>query len=859
MSDVTTRVELDASGFVAQAKKLTQSIRQIGQEMKTTEAKLETSGSAVEKLEAKYSGLGRQLDLQKQVTEKYKQALNETQKAEEKAAAKLDETKKAYEDYKQSGETTTKMLNSFEKKIAKQEGALSRAATATEKNRTALEKSRNAEQKFEKQIKDTGTALKSQQSRMKEWGESLSVYEKAGKNIDEATKPLQRLSVVTAAGAVAAVKFATEFEDGFANVEKTVDGTDAQLKKIKQDIIDMTTVGINGHSALPQTTAELNELAAAGGQLGIQTENISNFTETMAMLDSATNIGGESGAKTLARFMNVTATSQDRIQNLGSALVDLGNHFATTEAEIADMAMNMGATGAAVNISTQDVLAYATALSSLGTEAAAGGSSVSRIWMDIQTAVSSGGSDLEKFAQVSGKSAEEFAEAWKNNAGAAFKDFLAGLSETDNIVAALQNLGFSNIRDIQALQKLAGSEGIQLLTDALKRSNDAWTENTALVNEFEKKAETTASQIKIMKNNIIEAARSVGETFIPSVNRGAESIKEYAQWISGMDTSQKEAIANAGKWVIGLGAASKGAAVAAKGIGSFGKALKNTNSLKNDAKFIEKLGAWLKVGGSAAPLAAAGIAAVAGGVVLVKKKYDEAQYAARNFGKELEEAFAEYETATEASKELEKNISEWERLNKIISDGSASADELTAAKNELKKVEEWLIENYGIYLKSDTVTNGGGVSEEEINGLKEQNALLKETARLKAEIALHDASERYEAAKESGIDRIKEKRAELQDENDAISEQYRILAKYNNEWNKLSGSDTYKNATPGEKGSMYSEVLSRLNADMEKFGKTFTSMGEYAEAGYYAVGCELDEIGGQLGKITKKLMNATIN
>ena len=62
----------------------------------------------------------------------------------------------------------------------------------------------------------------------------------------------------------------------------------------------MTIVGINGHGAIPQTTAQLTELAAAGGQLGIQTENILDFTETMAMLGSATNLQGEAGAQTLA-------------------------------------------------------------------------------------------------------------------------------------------------------------------------------------------------------------------------------------------------------------------------------------------------------------------------------------------------------------------------------------------------------------------------------------------------------------------------------------------------------------------------------------------------------------------------------
>lgn len=848
-ADVSTKVEMDASGFNAQARALIQTVKTIGQEMKTTEAKLEQSGTAVDKLEAKYSGLKRQLDAQKQASEKYNLALHQVVKTQEKAQKQLTKTKQKYEEQKKAGTATNEMLTDYERKIAKQEKAVARANTAYAKNRAALLKSKEAEYAFEAQITKTEKALNKEQSRITKLNKSFISCRKAGEDIDAATQPLQRLSAVTAAGAVAAVKFAIDFEDGFANVEKTVDGTKEQLDGVKQSIIDMSTIGINGHSALPQTTAELNELAAAGGQLGIETENIAGFTETMAMMGSATNLAGEEGAKTLARFMNVTATSQDKIQNLGSSIVDLGNHFATTEAEIADMAMNMGATGNAAGISAQDILAYATALSSLGTEAAAGGSAISRIWMDIHTAVSEGGNDLAAFAKTSGKTSAEFAEAWKNNAGGAFKDFITGLSQSGDIIGSLQKLGFNNMRDLQVLQKLAGPDGIQLLNEALERSNKAWSENTALVTEFEKKAGTTASQMKITRNNIIEAGRAVGETLLPMVNNGAVSVKDFAQSISRMNIHQKESLASVGKWVIGLGAASKGASLAMKGIGNFGDALKEINDIKDDAKFIERMGPWLKKVGAAAPLAAVGIGLLSAGVWAGKKAYDAARYAARNYGEELKKSFEEYNSSIESSKELGANIAEWERLNKVISEGSAPAEELTAAKEKLKEVEKWLIDNYGVYLKADTVTNGGGISEDEINGLKEQNALLKENAKLKMEMALHDAKEKYDDAKSGGIDSIKEKREALAAENKAIEEQYQILNKYNAIWDKTVGSDAYKNASEKDKHEMYQKTIHDLNEEMKKFDK------DYSGAGFAGVESDLDELHSKIGKNTEAIDN----
>lgn len=526
-------------------------------------------------------------------------------------------------------------------------------------------------------------------------------WKNLGEGVDTLTKPFQVAGAAMAAGAVASSKFAIDFENNFANVRKTVDGTDAQLNKIKQDIIDMTTVGINGHSAIPQTTAELTELAAAGGQLGIQTENISSFTETMAMMGSATNLAGEEGAKTLARFMNVANVSQGEVQNLGSSIVDLGNHFATTEAEIAAMAQRMGATGTAVGISAQDVLAYSTALSSLGVEAEAGGSSISRIWMDIQTQVSTGGELLGEFAKVSGKTTKEFAEGWKNDASGTFKDFVDGLSKSKDLVGTLKNLGFDNIRDLQALQKLAGPQGIQLLNDALQRSNNAWSENTALVNEFENKAGTTASQIQIMKNNLVEAGRSLGETFLPTINNGVTDIKNFAQGIANMSDGQKQALITTGKWVIGLGAAGKATSGVIKGIGNTADAFAKIKKAKEAGGVLAKFAPALTAIKGAAPYAAAGIIAVTAAVKIGKAAYDswyKSQY-------KWTEGMSDADNKVQDSLDKYKQIANLQRALKdarlTIENPESSQEQVDNAKAKIEEIKALLEEEYNLNIKSD--------------------------------------------------------------------------------------------------------------------------------------------------------------
>lgn len=517
---------------------------------------------------------------------------------------------------------------------------------------------------------------------------------KFGSGLDAVVKPLYTTSLALAAGGVASAKFAMDFEDNFANVTKTVSGTKAQLKEVKQGIIDLTTTGINGRNAIPQTTAQLTELAAAGGQLGIETENIVEFTEVMAQMGTATNLAGADGAAVLARFMNVTDTSQEKVRNVGSAIVDLGNNFATTESEIASLAMRMGATGQVVGISAQDILGYSTALSSMGIEAEAGGSSVSRIWMDIQSAVSSGGSELSKFADVSGKSSAEFVKQWNTNASGAFQDFVVGLSKSGDQIAVLDSLGFNNIRDIQALQRLASTKGIELMTEALSTANRAWEENIALQNEADAKAETTAGQWQITKNNIVEAARGIGETMLPTLKNASGTVKDFAQGLANMSDSGKKAVTTVGASVIAVGAVTKGVASVTKTAGNIVEGIGKIKEVKGAEGLLSL--------GKAGLIAAAGIAAVGTAVYVGKKAYSTWYDSNYKWTKGLSESEEVLSGHIDSLKTLNGFKSELSQARLVLNSDDSSQEEIDQAKAKIEEIKELLENEYHLVIKTDS-------------------------------------------------------------------------------------------------------------------------------------------------------------
>lgn len=539
-----------------------------------------------------------------------------------------------------------------------------------------------------KGVRESTSAYQGLASQLKDTGKGIK---EVGESIDTITKPIQYASTALAAGGVASAKFAIDFEDSFAGVKKTVDATPEQLAKIKQGIIDLSTTGIDGRGAIPQTTTELNELAAAGGQLGISQENIIDFTEVMAQMGSATNLVGEEGAATLARFQNVMGVGQNEIRNIGSAIVDLGNHSATTESEIAEMALRMGKYGSSVRMSAADVLGYSAALSSLGIEAQMGGSAIGRTWLSIETAVASGGEGLTKFAKYSGKSAEEFKKQWNTDSSGAFNGLLKGLQSAENLTVALDDLGINNTQDIQAMMALVN--GYDLVTESVNRSNTAYQENTALQEEFNAKNETTASKLANTKNNIIEAARSIGETMLPSIQDASTTVADFAKGLSQMSDEQKRAVVNTGATVIAIGAISKVSAGVIKGAGDFVEGL---GVISDKLPIIADATSAIKVStaglGSSfsalAPIFGAVLApaAVVAGYKVVADHVTEAIENNAKLGQSYKELYSQWQDADNQVSHLENLRSEYEKLNESINSGTLNPEELESAKNRINDI-----------------------------------------------------------------------------------------------------------------------------------------------------------------------------
>lgn len=391
------------------------------------------------------------------------------------------------------------------------------------------------------------------------------------------------LTLPIAGAAVAVGKAAIDWESAFAGVKKTNDEVVDSNGKVVYSYSDLENGLRDLAKELPSSHQEIAAVAEAAGQLGIKTENVKSFTKTMIDMGESTNLSAETASTELARFANIVGMSQDKFSNLGSAIVDLGNNYATTEAEISAMALRLAGAGKQIGMSEGDILGFSAALSSVGIEAEAGGSAFSKVMVQMQLAtekgvgafseleelangagysigqvgeaVLTGGkplkdmasalgtnskslkkmykeadkskTSLEQFSEVAGMTGDQFAQMFKDDPSTAIMKFVEGLAKAEesgsSAIKVLDDMDIKEVRLRDSLLRAANASGI--FGDAIKTGNKAFKDNTALTEEAGKRYETTESKLKMLKNEVVDVAIDMGGPLVDALRDGVEAGK----------------------------------------------------------------------------------------------------------------------------------------------------------------------------------------------------------------------------------------------------------------------------------------------------------------------------------------------
>ena len=418
---------LDVSKFNPSLTSAKNAVKYFQNNVKALDSTLKNNGKSTELLKAKYKSLGQAIEAQKKVLDQMKQNFDKL----DPGSAKFD---KAAADI----ERENAKLSAMEGQLYKVEQAL---------------KAVGRENSFSGKMEALGKNLVKSGDNIQKFGKNVSDF--GGTLTKGVTAPL-----IASAGF--ALKAAIDYETAFAGVKKTVDGTPQQFDKLSASIREMA-------KEMPSSAVEIANVAEAAGQLGVPIGAIKDFSKTMINLGVSTNLSSEEAASSIAKIGNIMQVSGKDLgtwsAHFGSAVVDLGNHFATTERDIVEMTNRLAAGGKLAGLTTPEILGLATAMSSVGIEAEAGGTAMNQTLTGIGKAVAGVGKGakekLEVIAQTAGMTAEQFSTAWKQKPADALQAFIKGLQrahdEGKNMDGILDELGMTGIRQGNMLKSLASA------------------------------------------------------------------------------------------------------------------------------------------------------------------------------------------------------------------------------------------------------------------------------------------------------------------------------------------------------------------------------------------------------------------
>ena len=378
LRDLVVSLSLDGDNFSRNLTSINKQIQEAESEFKRAASGVENFEKSVSGTQSQLSSLQQKLALQQKAVQQYEKALTAANKKLENAYARqgkltesLDAARQKNADLRQQVAAATKQYERFARELGESDSAtlaakanldalsqeyaessaevkklegqlatntksLQNNADAVTKARTNLNNAQGALRQTEQQIRTTTERLTRMQSAWTKAGDTLTAFGKKCASVSASMEKLGKgmttaLTTPVLALGTAAIKASVEYESAFASVRKTVDATEAEYEQLSDAVKKMST-------EVATDAADIAEVMANAGQLGIQNDYLVEFTRTMIDLGNSTDIAADEAATAIAQFANITKMSQADFGRFGSALVDLGNNYATTESAIMNMA-----------------------------------------------------------------------------------------------------------------------------------------------------------------------------------------------------------------------------------------------------------------------------------------------------------------------------------------------------------------------------------------------------------------------------------------------------------------------------------------------------------------------------------------
>lgn len=472
----------------------------------------------------------KQLNTTSENVNAFKELRQSTLHARQQWTSAEAEVKRLAKEIQNTEKPSKELNNSF--RNAKKEAAV--AKSAYQQNKAALKEMSTS-------LKAAGVDTKNLTSEQNRLGKALdilrqrqtaltAVENKRQANLSKRSMYRSQMMDVVALGTslYGLVRPAVAFESAMADVKKVVNfETPQQVREMENDIKNLS-------KRIPLALDGLAQIVAAGGQLGVPREKLTEFAETAAKMSVAFSITADEAGQSMAKMSNVLQMPIDQMSKVGDVINHISNNIAATAPEIVEVNLRAGAMAKSFGLAYNEISALAGTFVSLGKTPEIASTAINMMASRLKLIPVSSGAAREAFDQLN-ISMAEYTEMVESGRG---KDALM------TVLEALKNV--SGIKRSQIMKEMFGEQATRHL-NSLVEGLDSLKSNLNLVaneadyansmhKEFTTRSATTENNLQLLKNQIAVLTTNIGSTLLPTINsmvgifgKAASSLADFAE------------------------------------------------------------------------------------------------------------------------------------------------------------------------------------------------------------------------------------------------------------------------------------------------------------------------------------------
>lgn len=488
-----------------ETKGLSKSLEGVNKQIKETSSKLKD----VEKLLKMDPG---NTELLRQKQAYLKDAISETKE-------KLEQEKEALKQLQSAG-------NSQETIEAQR--ALKREIEATEQQlKTLKDESKEFGSVFKQQSELASQKIGEVGQKIKDVGSSVTEF--GGKITAGVTVPM-------VAGATAAVKMASDFEDAIAKVSTIADTTEVPIEELRDSIVELSNeTGIS--------SSEIAENVYNAISAGQKTGDAVNFVDKATRLARAGFAETGDALDILTTIMNSYGLEADQVAKVSDTLIMTQNLGKTTVAELSSamgkaiptaksVGVNLDQLSASYAVMTSNGIATAettTYLNSMMNELGKDGTKAAKAFAEGTEHIKKGGLTMKEAMDM----------GWQ------LSDVLSILDEQASVSGTSINNLFGSAEAGKAASVLW--DNAQQLNEAIAQMSNGAGATDEAFSKLETNSFTVQKTLNELKNAGVELGTTIMSMLAPYIEKLAEKIHQLSSWFMGLSDEQK-------KWIVIIGA-----------------------------------------------------------------------------------------------------------------------------------------------------------------------------------------------------------------------------------------------------------------------------------------------------------------